>query len=142
MDVGDYTEFNVPLVYVKKKTILTLNSSNRMQFHQRMAIKNKYKEIIEPIIDKLDVFDGGHIHMIMQIYFSDRRSRDMDNMIYLLKWVQDTIVERGKLDDDKNISFTFLPAINDPSLDEHYCEITAIDLFKNNYFKRTKDNDK
>ena len=119
--------FKVPLVYVKGKLILTLNSSNRMQFGQRMSIKNKYKKIIEPMIRKLGVFDDDNIHLIIQIYFSDRRSRDMDNQIFLLKWVQDAMVELGVLNDDKHISFTFLPKINDPKLEEHYCEITVLE---------------
>jgi len=137
-DAEDIAVFTVPLVYVKGKTILTLNSSNRMQFGQRMSIKNKYKKIIEPILDKLARFSGGHQHIIMQVVFSDRRSRDMDNQIYTLKWVQDALVEHGKLDDDKHVSFTFLPPISNPSLDEHYCEVTAIDLGKNNYFEKVK----
>ncbi len=137
-DAEDMAVFTVPLVYVKGKTILTLNSSNRMQFHQRMTIKNKYKKIIEPIISGLARFDGGHQHFILQLVFSDRRSRDLDNQIFTLKWVQDTIVELGKLDDDKHVSFTFLPPINEPKLSEHYCEITAIDLCKNKYFEKNK----
>lgn len=138
-DAEDIAEFSVPLVYVKAKTILTLNASNRMQFGQRMSIKNKYKKIIEPIIQKLARFDGGHIHMVMQLVFSDRRSRDMDNQIYTLKWVQDCIVEMGKLDDDKHVSFTFLPPISEPTLSEHRCDITAIDLGKNKYFEKVKE---
>jgi len=138
-DAEDICTFTVPLVYVKGKTILTLNSSNRMQFHQRMSIKNKYKKIIEPTIQAIDRFSGGHIHLIFQIVFSDRRSRDMDNQIYMTKWVQDCLVECGKLDDDKHISFTFLPPISEPKNKEHYCEVTAIDLGSNNYFKKIKE---
>ena len=138
-DAEDICVFTVPLVYVKAKTILTLNASNRMQFHQRMGIKNKYKKILEPIIDKLSRFSGGHQHLIFQLVFSDRRSRDMDNQIYMTKWVQDCLVERGKLDDDKYISFSFLPAINEPKNDEHYCEVTAIDLCSNKYFEKIKE---
>ena len=135
----DIAVFTVPLVYVRGKEILTLNSSNRMQYRQRMGIKNKYKKILEPIIAKLGKFSSGHQHFVMQFVFSDRRSRDMDNNIYTLKWVQDALVEQGKLDDDKHISFSFLPPISNPKLDEHYCEITAIDLNKNKYFHKTKE---
>jgi hypothetical protein len=126
-------------VYVKGKTIMTLNATNRMMYRQRMAIKNKYKKIIEPIIDKLERFDSGHIHLIFQVHFADRRLRDMDNQIFTVKWIQDALVEQGKLDDDKHVSYTFLPQINEPSLEEHYCEITAIDLGKNNYFQKIKE---
>jgi len=138
-DADDICVFNVPLVYVKGKEILTLNSSNRMKYHQRMEIKNKYKKIIEPIIQKISRFGSGHQHFIFQLVFSDRRSRDMDNQIYLTKWVQDCLVEQGKLDDDKYVSFTFLPPINEPKNNEHYCEVTAIDLCSNNFFKKTKE---
>ena len=132
--------FKVPLVYVKGKTILTLNSSNRMQFGQRMSIKNKYKKIIEPTIKKLNRFGSGHIHLILQLVFCDRRQRDKDNQVYTLKWVQDSLVDLGKMDDDKFISFSFLPSINEPANDEHYCEITAIDLCSSNYFNKIKGN--
>ena len=131
--------FSVPLVYVKGKTILTLNASNRMQFGQRMAIKNKYKKIIEPTINKISRFNGGHIHLIFQIVFSDRRSRDLDNQIYMTKWVQDCLVECGKLDDDKYVSFTFLPPISEPNNQDHYCNVTCIDLGSNNYFEKIKE---
>jgi len=140
-DAEDICIFKVPLVYVKAKTILTLNTSNRMQFHQRMSIKNKYKKIIEPIIDELSRFSSGHQHLIFQLVFSDRRSRDMDNQIYMTKWVQDCLVERGKLDDDKYLSFTFLPPISEPKNDEHYCEVTMIDLCSNKYFEKVKENE-
>jgi len=138
-DAEDIAVFTVPLVYVKARTILTLNASNRMQFGQRMAIKNKYKKIIEPIINKLSRFSGGHQHLIFQIVFSDRRSRDLDNQIYMTKWVQDCLVECGKLDDDKHVSFTFLPPISEPTNQEHYCNVTCIDLGSNNYFNKIKE---
>ena len=138
-DAEDIAVFRVPLVYVKAKTILTLNTSNRMQFHQRMAIKNKYKKIIEPIIKKLDKFGSGHQHLVCEFVFSDRRSRDLDNQIFMLKWVQDSLVELGMLNDDNHISFTFLPRRNEPGNDEHYCEITAIDLAANKYITKTKE---
>ena len=137
----DTVVFSVPLVYVKGKTIMTLNATNRMQYHQRGSIKDKYKKILLPIVTALKKFDSGHIHMIYQITYSDRRSRDMDNNIYVTKWLQDLMVEEGILDDDKHVSFTYLPYKNDPSLDEHTCEVTAIDLNANDYFKRIKDHD-
>ena len=138
-DAEDIAVFTVPLVYVKGKTILTLNSSNRMDYRQRMGVKNKYKKIIEPIIDELCEFSDDNQHLVLQIVFSDRRKRDLDNSgIYVLKWVQDALVEQGKLKDDKNISFTFLPPISNPLLDEHYCKITAIDLDKNKFLKKVE----
>jgi len=57
----------------------------------------------------------------------------------MTKWVQDCLVERGKLDDDKYLSFTFLPPINEPENDEHYCEVTMIDLCSNKYFENIKE---
>lgn len=138
-DAEDICVFRVPLVYVKAKTLLTLNSSNRMQFHQRMGIKNKYKKIIEPIISKLARFGSGHQHLIIQPVWSDRRSRDLDNLIYFVKWVQDSLVELGKLDDDKHVSFSFLPAMNEPKNEEHYCEVTMIDLCSNKFFEKIKE---
>ena len=136
---SDITNFKVPLVYVKGKTILTLNSANRMLFPQRVAVKNKYKKIIEPMISKLPRFKTGHLHLVFQVMFSDRRFRDVDNQIFLTKYIQDSLVENKKLDDDKFISFTFLPAINEPKNDEHYCEVTCIELGSNNYFNKIKD---
>ena len=139
-DAADICEFRIPLVYVKAKTILTLNATNRMQFYQRMEIKNKYKKIIEPIIkDKVCRFNHGHQHFVMQLVFSDRRSRDMDNQIYTLKFLQDLIVELGMLDDDKHISFTFLPPMSEPKNKEHYCDVTIIDLCESGFFKLNKE---
>jgi len=139
-DACDVCTFKVPLAYVKNKTLYNLNSSNRMVYRQRMDIKNRYKKIIEPIIEKLSRFDSGHQHMIIQLVWADRRSRDLDNIVAgTLKWLQDSIVELGKLDDDKHISFTFLPAIHEPKNKEHYCHVTMIDLCSNNYFKKIKE---
>lgn len=132
--------FRIPLVYVKNKKLMTLNTSNQMQFHQRRVIKDRFKESINPIISELDRFSSGHVHLIFQIHYSDRRYRDNDNNIYVTKWLQDHMVELGLLDDDKHVSFTFLPAVNDPQLDEHYCEVTCIDLQENNYFQKLKAN--
>jgi len=70
--------FNIPLVYVKNKTLMSLNASNRMHYHQRAQIKDKFKKSIEPEIEKLSRFPSGHIHLIYQIYFADKRKRDMD----------------------------------------------------------------
>ena len=136
---GDIQHFKVPLVYVKGKQLFNINSSNRMMYQQRMSIKNKYKKIIEPEISKLKRFSSGHIHLIAQIVFSDQRRRDVDNMIPgLLKWVQDSLVENEKLDDDKYISFTFLPPIYDSSEEEHYCEFVSMNLIENEYFIKVK----
>jgi len=140
-DAEDIAVFTVPLVYVRNKMIFTLNVSNQMEYKQRMNIKDTYKAIIKPIIDELCEFSDDNQHLVLQVVFSDRRKRDMDNIIYTLKWVQDALVEQGKLKDDKNISFTFLPPISNPLLDEHYCEITAIDLDKNKFLKKVKEDE-
>ncbi len=131
--------FEIPLVYVKNKTLMTLNSSNRMHFHQRASIKETFKGHLKPILDKLSRFKSGHVHLILQVYFSDRRSRDLDNLIFVEKWLQDAMVDHLLLDDDKFVSFTFLPAISEPSLTEHKVEVTAIDLNVNDYFKKLKE---
>ena len=140
-DASDIAVFEVPLVYIKGKTILTLNTSNQMMYRQRMAIKNKYKKIIEPTIRNIVKFDCEHQHIVMQLVFSDRRDRDKDNQIYTLKYIQDSLVENGKLIDDKFVSFTVLPSISRPELEEHYCEVTIIDLCKNGYIKKESKND-
>lgn len=49
------------------------------------------------------------------------------------------MVDHLLLDDDKFVSFTFLPAISEPSLTEHKVEVTAIDLNVNDYFKKLKE---
>ena len=84
-DASDIAVFRVPLVYVKNKTILTLNTSNKIMYQQRMTIKNKYKKILEPIMNSINRFSTEHVHLVMQIHFSDRRKRDMDNQIFMLK---------------------------------------------------------
>jgi len=134
----DTVEFEIPLVYVKNKTLMTLNSSNRMHFHQRAGIKEVFKGHLKPILDKLSRFKSGHVHLILQVYFSDRRSRDLDNLIFVEKWLQDAMVDRLLLDDDKFVSFTMLPAISEPMLTEHKVHITAIDLNLNKYFEKLK----
>ena len=142
-DDSEIQHFKVPLVYVKNKQLYNINSSNRMFYKQRMNIKNKYKNIIEPIIEKLDKFNSGHIHLVAQLVFTDKRMRDVDNIIPgVLKWVQDSLVENEKLNDDKYVSFTFLPAIYGSKEEEHYCEFICIDLNSNKYFKEIKNEQK
>ena len=51
------------------------------------------------------------------------------------------MVECGVLDDDKHVSFSFLPPLSMPILSEHHCEITAIDLGANDYFEKVKENE-
>jgi hypothetical protein len=132
--------FDIPLVYVKNKTLMSLNASNRMCFQQRKNIKDKFKKTIEPVINSLKRFKSGHVHFVYQIYFSDKRSRDLDNMIYMTKWLQDSIVEKGLLDDDKYVSYTMLPAISDTKLKEHKCNVTIIVLTgDDNYYSSIKD---
>lgn len=137
----DTLVFRVPLVHITHKKLMTLNTANSMHYRSRMSVKNKYKALINPIIKEIDRFSSGHLHIIFQIYFSDRRSRDLDNNIYITKWLQDSLTDNLCIDDDKNVSFSFLPAISDPALMEHYCEVTIIDLQKNNYFERLKNNE-
>jgi len=136
---NDTVEFEIPLVYVKNKILMTLNSSNRMHFHQRAGIKEVFKGNLKPVLSKLSRFKSGHVHLILQVYFSDRRSRDLDNLIFVEKWLQDAMVDHLLLDDDKFISFTMLPAISEPKLTEHKVHVTAIDLNLNKYFEKLKE---
>jgi len=136
---SDIVEFSIPLVYVKNKTLMTLNASNRMHFHQRAGIKEVFKGNLKPILSKLSRFKSGHVHLILQVYFSDKRSRDLDNLIFVEKWLQDAMVDHLLLDDDKFISFTMLPAISEPTMTEHKVHVTAIDLNLNKYFEKLKE---
>ena len=138
---NDTVEFEIPLVYVKNKTLMTLNSSNRMHFHQRAGIKEVFKGNLKPVLSSLSRFKSGHVHLILQVYFSDRRSRDLDNLIFVEKWLQDAMVDHLLLDDDKFVSFTMLPAISEPKLTEHKVHVTAIDLNLNKYFEKLKEED-
>ena len=135
---NDTVEFEIPLVYVKNKTLMTLNSSNRMHFHQRAGIKEVFKGNLKPVLSALSRFKSGHVHLILQVYFSDRRSRDLDNLIFVEKWLQDAMVDHLLLDDDKFVSFTMLPAISELKLTEHKVHVTAIDLNLNKYFEKLK----
>ena len=132
------TTFNVPLVYVKGKLIMTLNTSNTMHYKTRMRVKDNYKASIYDIVASMEPFTSDHVHLIFEVHYSDKRSRDNDNNIYITKWFQDAMVEHGKLGDDKYVSFTFLPAIYDKSLDEHFCKITCLDLEQNDYFNKLR----
>ena len=132
--------FIVPPAYIKGKSLFNINSANRMHFHQKSEIKNKYKKIIEPILNVLNVFKTGHVHLLVQVYWSDMRKRDLDNLVTSIKYIQDTLVDLGKLEDDKHISFTMLPAIHDKLLSEHKIEVTVMNIHSCNYFEKLKEN--
>ncbi len=139
-ECDDGIHFEVPPAYVKDKSLYNINSANRMHYHQKSQVKNKYKEIIEPVIKALPVFKTGHIHLLVQVYWADRRKRDLDNIVIgSVKYIQDSMVELGKLEDDKHVSFTMLPAIHDIKLKEHEIIVTCIDLHSGDYFKKTKE---
>ena len=103
-----------------------------------MRVKDNYKAAIYDIVADMEPFTSDHVHLIFEVHYSDKRSRDNDNNIYITKWFQDAMVEHGKLGDDKYVSFTFLPAVYDKTLDEHYCEITCLDLEQNDYFNKLR----
>ena len=119
--------------------LVTLNTANSSHYKALMTAKHNYKEIIYYILKRLDKFDSGHLHFVYSITYNDKKVHDNDNMIFITKWLQDSLVEIGKLDDDKDISFTFLPAKNNVELDEPMCEVSIIDLNKNKYFEKLKE---
>ena len=57
----------------------------------------------------------------------------------MIKWLQDSLVEAGLLDDDKYISYTMLPPISEPKLEKHYCNVTTITLTgEDGYYEKVK----
>lgn len=129
LDSSKVQKITVPPVYMKtgSKKLMSLNTSNSMNYIVRMKVKNTYKQILEPIVEKLEKFNTDHIHMVYKIHWSDRVSRDMDNNIFIAKWLQDTMVKLGLIEDDKHVSFTFLPPVSEPELTEHYCDVTIVE---------------
>ena len=126
---------------VMSNRLATLNTANSSHYKALMTAKHTYKEIIYYIIKRLDKFESGHLHFVYSITYNDKKVHDNDNMIFITKWLQDSLVEIGKLNDDKDISFTFLPAKNNVELDESMCEVSIIDLNKNKYFEKLKEED-
>ena len=119
--------------------IMTLNIANNINYKALMNAKLKYKDLIYKIIENIDKFKSDRVHFIYQITFKDRGKRDLDNNIFIAKWLQDSLVELNKLDDDKHVSFTFLPSKLDMEIEEHSCKVTIIDLHESEYFKKIKE---
>ena len=124
---------------IMSDVLVTLNTANSSNYRALMKAKHNYKDIIYYIIKRLKKFDSGHLHFVYSITYNNKSVHDNDNMIFITKWLQDSLVEIGKLNDDKDISFTFLPAKNNIELDESICEVSIIDLNKNKYFEKLKE---
>ena len=91
----------MPVVLSKKsKAMYSLNSHNRTHYRQYSNIKNKYKEIYLKKLEEHDKVLLVKASITYELWLRNKRFIDLDNTIFVKKFLQDTMVENGYLIED------------------------------------------
>ena len=101
MEVEYELKLPIPTVLSKKSNaIYSLNTHNRTHYRQYSTIKNKYKALYLKELEKHDrvLLSKAQIHY--ELWIRNKRYIDLDNSIFVKKFLQDTMVENGYLIED------------------------------------------
>ena len=101
MEVEYELKLPIPTVLSKKSNaIYSLNTHNRTHYRQYSTIKNKYKALYLEELEKHDrvLLSKAQIHY--ELWIRNKRYIDLDNSIFVKKFLQDTMVENGYLIED------------------------------------------
>jgi hypothetical protein len=91
----------IPSVISKKsKAIYSLNTHNRTHYRQYSSIKNKYKEMYLKELEKHDKVLLVSATIKYELWLRNNRHIDLDNSIFVKKFLQDVMVENGYLIED------------------------------------------
>lgn len=98
----EYT-LRIPIPVVLKKSsnaIYSLNVHNRTHYRAYSTLKNKYKAIYLTELEKHDKVKLDGVTMVYELWLKNMRAIDLDNSVFVKKFLQDTMVENGYLVDD------------------------------------------
>ena len=108
-----YAELTLPypMVITKRSSkIYTLNvaTTDSKGFMKRKA-KTSFDEAVVPIVECLSELRLSKLHLVCRFYYRTRARRDLDNNIYVLKFLNDLLVKQGIVPDDsmQYLSFVF-----------------------------------
>lgn len=86
----------IPTVLKKKsKAIYSLNTHNNTHYRTYSAIKNKYKAIYLKALQEQDRVCLDAFTVKYEVWTRNKRKIDLDNIIFVKKFLQDTMVENG-----------------------------------------------
>ena len=108
-----------------KLVAMNLNRFRTLHFHSKNAMKRNYSEIIMPLLPKVTI-DKCEIHAI--IYSKDRRKRDLDNAIIVIKFFNDCLVAKGIIEDDNYNIVKRIILDYGGRKDEEYMDITVKEI--------------
>jgi hypothetical protein len=91
----------IPSVLSKKSNaVYSLNTHNRTHYRQYSSIKNKYKDLYLKELEKHDKVLLVTAKIKYQLWLRNKRYIDLDNSIFVKKFLQDVMVENGYLIED------------------------------------------
>lgn len=104
----EYT-IKIPIPTINKKNskaIYSLNSHNRTHYRSYSSIKNKYKGIYLTELEKHDKVPLRNAKLQYELWIRNNRPIDLDNSIFVKKFLQDVMVENGYLNEDNCFHIT------------------------------------
>lgn len=125
----------------KKQFILNLNNYRNLYFRSLNTSKINYKQCIKDQIEKECYYPLERIGIIYTVHKGDARNFDIGNVCSIhQKYLEDALVELGKLPDDKatNIPITIFLAGN-ISRDRPRVDIRIYDLTDKTQLKEMRE---
>ena len=120
------------LILPKTASLNTIYSGKHWTY--RKKIKDAYKKEVETALDGYDHYHAEYIH----IAISYNSRLDVDNNVLVSKFVADTLVDLGFIDDDSPRHYRKLSITFDQEVARNFCECKII-LF--NPVLKTKTHD-
>ena len=105
--------FKVPYPYINKrknKSLLTLNNWNKIHWSQRNKIKNAFKEQLKEWFIPYSSRNSEALKLTLQL-ITPQRHIDAINLALVIKWIEDVLIEKNWILDDKNNTIVILPTI-------------------------------
>lgn len=102
-------ELIIPIPTINKKnskSIYSLNAHNRTHYRSYSSIKNKYKSIYLTELEKYDKVLIDRAKFRYELWIRNKRPIDLDNSIFVKKFLQDVMVENGYLVEDNCFHLT------------------------------------
>lgn len=94
-------EIPIPVVLKKgSNAIYSLNVHNRTHYRTYSTLKNKYKAIYLEELNKHDKVLIDKAKFKYELWLKNMRAIDLDNSVFVKKFLQDVMVENGWLIDD------------------------------------------
>ena len=105
----------------KKTNILSLNIFRNLHHYSKNKVKQDYADIVREFVKTLPKYKK--IQPKYTLYFNNNRKRDLDNYTFPIhKFLMDTLVEEGVLEDD-NYDYVTGFSTKFGGIDENYVMI-------------------